>query len=744
MVSLSALLRAGKLPLCLLAVSVSAAAQVRHPGTPAAPLLDDRIPTYELAAPDVEMLMAEDAVNEQLGPGPLRFGEMVPTPTSFNESADWSVTSDGELLVGRMRLHAPGAKSLGVEFAQYHLPDEGKLFIYDDDLVHVFGAYTQEEQIPTGEFVIEPFPGETVILEYSQPSSLGTRPLIELRGAIYDYRDVFAMEAALDAQTGIGDGGCDKVHVNCPEGDPFPLQKRSTVRTISGGGLCSGSLINNTLSDGTQYIYTAQHCGQGSTTVFRFNYQTPGCGGGGAPTNQNVSGAQLLAADTDTDGRLMRITGNIPDSYNPYYAGWTRSTSNPTFGMSMHHPGGTPKRISIDSNGGGKSQQGFIGIGTVRVWNMNFQVGVTEGGSSGGPLFNQDGRIIGTLTGGPTSPCTISYYGRFYNFWNDQNIGQWLDPNNTGLTSVDGFDPFSNQSAPSISSISPSSGPEGGFTTITLSGSGFVGVSTATFDGVDALSVSVVNDSTLELQVPPGVAGTSVDVRVQNNVGFDVEVDGYTYTANPAPSISSLSPDTGLTNGGTTVTIAGANVLGVTSVTFGGVPGTNVQIVSPTALTVVTPSVASNGPVDVEVIGNGSDVIVDGFTFVFQGQFISIEPGHPGSNNITPLFIGTGDLSPGGSGFTLTSAAILPNAQGVLWVSLTEAAAPFKGGTLYPVPILLTVPVAADFIGLLSIPGVIDSSVPSGSEFVLQLGFADPGASAGVSLSNGLKLVVGG
>lgn len=742
----STLRAAGLFAACLIGTSVAVSAQVRHPGQPAAPLLDDRVPTYELPAPDADMLRAEDALDEQLGPGPLRFGVMVPSPHDFDAAAEWSVSSDGELLVGRLRLHAPGAHSLGLEFAQWFLPEQGELFVYDDDMTHVFGAYTHEEQIPTtGEFVIEPFPGDTAIVEYSQPLDVVDRPRIELRGVIYDYRDVFALEASLDAQSGgLGDGGCDKVHVNCPEGDPYDLQKRSTVRTLYFGGLCSASLINNVENDGTQYVYTAQHCGQGSTTVFRFNYQTPGCGGGGAPTNQNVAGAQVLASDTDTDGRLLRITGNIPDFYNPYYAGWTRSTSNPTFGMSMHHPGGTPKRISIDVNGGGKSQQGFIGIGTVRVWNMNFQVGVTEGGSSGGPLFNQDGRIIGTLTGGPVSPCTIAYYGRFFNFWNDQNLGQWLDPNGTGVTAIDGFDPFSNQSVPDITSIDPASGPEGGFTQVTLSGSGFVGVSSLTFDGTEALGFDVVNDSTIVLQTPPGSAGTSVDVRVQNNAGADTVANGYTYVVNPPPAISSLSPDQGLVTGGTIVTLAGSNVLGITDVRFGGVSATSLEVINSTALQVTTPAVAGTGLVDVEAIGNGSDIIVDGFDYVAAGQFISIGTGHPGSAGVAPVLFGSGDLTPGGTGFTLTGSAILPNAPGVMFVSLVEGAAPFKDGTLYTVPIVLQVNVTANFIGLLSLPGSLDASVPPGTEFVTQLAFSDAAASQGVSLSNALKIVVGG
>jgi hypothetical protein len=73
--------------------------------------------------------------------------------------------------------------------------------------------------------------------------------------------------------------------------------------------------------------------------------------------------------------------------------------------------------------------------------------GVTEGGSSGSPIFDVYGRIIGTLTGGQAS-CTSTqapdYYGKFSYHWDSngiqdtQQLKPWLDPDNTGLTSMSG------------------------------------------------------------------------------------------------------------------------------------------------------------------------------------------------------------------------------------------------------------------------------------------------------------------
>jgi hypothetical protein len=85
------------------------------------------------------------------------------------------------------------------------------------------------------------------------------------------------------------------------------------------------------------------------------------------------------------------------------------------------------------------------------VWQVEWDRNTTtEGGSSGSPLFNQDHRIIGQLWGGGASCSNLSapdYYGRLSNSWNpsgSNNTNQlkfWLDPNNTGASFIDGFDP---------------------------------------------------------------------------------------------------------------------------------------------------------------------------------------------------------------------------------------------------------------------------------------------------------------
>ncbi|GJM20861.1 MAG: hypothetical protein DHS20C15_07760 [Planctomycetota bacterium] len=722
------------------------AAQVRHEGRLAEGLTAP-VPTYELAVPDVAALRAEDAFNRANGIGPLRYGTLVPLALPFTEAAEWQADVRGELMVARMRVHAPGAFSLGLEFDRFVLPEGGKLFVYGANKSEVLGAYVRSSRHPvTSEFVIEPYPGDTVVIEYSQPIGLEAKPDVQLRGLIYDYADLFGMESGLTPFAGDGGGaeGSCTHDVNCPEGAPYDNQKRATVRTINNGALCSASLINNTAQDGTKYLYTANHCGTNSNVVAYFNYQRSGCGSGGSSTGQNTFGAVLLANDLDTDGRLLRITGNIPASYQPYFNGWSRSTSSLSFGLSMHHPGGAPKNISIDNNGGGQGTSNFQGIGPVKVWNMNFHLGGTAGGSSGGPLFDQNNRTRGTLTGGP-SDCAVSLYGRFHSFWNESNISQYLDPLGTDQTTLDGYDPFGDLSAANINNVTPNSGAAGGFTSVTISGTGLDGVSSVTFDGVEALSYLTSGTTQITAVSPGGTQGNTVDVAVTDGFGTDVQNNAFTFTANPTPNLSSVSPDEGSIGGGIVVTLSGPTLVGVTDVTFGGVSGTGLTIVDGNTVQVTVPSAAGSGVVDVQAIGNGSDTLVGGFEYINPGELIKFGTGHPGIAGLTPSLNGSGNPIPGDpTGVTLSTIQARPSTFGVTFASFASTPVPFKGGTLYAAPIIAQITTPSNFLGTVTLPGITFApATPPGLEIYLQQAFQDVDASNGASLSNALLVRIG-
>jgi hypothetical protein len=141
--------------------------------------------------------------------------------------------------------------------------------------------------------------------------------------------------------------------------------------------------------------------------------------------------------------------------------------------------------------------------------------------------------------------------------------------------------------APTVTSVLPTSGSIGGGTVVTISGTGFLASPAVKFGGVSATSISATATS-ITATAPAHAAG-KVDVVVTNSDGQSATLtQAFTY-ALPAPTVSSVSPNTGPTTGDTPVTITGANFQTGATVTFGALAATNVVVVSSTSITARTP-----------------------------------------------------------------------------------------------------------------------------------------------------------
>jgi hypothetical protein len=106
------------------------------------------------------------------------------------------------------------------------------------------------------------------------------------------------------------------------------------------------------------------------------------------------------------------------------------------------------------------------------------------------------------------------------------------------VTNPNGFDTAANGftylGPPTVTLISPNNGPRGGGTPLVLTGNGFVGVSSVTFNGLVGTALSVVDMTTLNVTAPPSNLGGNgrgaVDVVVTNSLGSYTVTQGYTYT----------------------------------------------------------------------------------------------------------------------------------------------------------------------------------------------------------------------
>ena len=220
-------------------------------------------------------------------------------------------------------------------------------------------------------------------------------------------------------------------------------------------GFCSGSLINNTLNDGTPYVLTANHCYSNPTSwIFRFNWESNGCTNpNSSPSFESLSGATLRAKRTPSDFCLVEITGGlvggtVPPAYNAFLAGWNNQDTAPNTTVCIHHPSGDIKKIAFDDEAA-ISVQAMGSSENNSSWEVHWDRNTTtEGGSSGSPLFDQDKRIIGQLWGGGASCWNLNapdYYGKLSSSWepsgssNNAQLKFWLDPNNSGVGAIDGF-----------------------------------------------------------------------------------------------------------------------------------------------------------------------------------------------------------------------------------------------------------------------------------------------------------------
>jgi len=416
-----------------------------------------------------EELMADALEQDKHGALSI-YGKIADYPINPATHGVWTMLENGDRM-WQFRFHTSGAKAVNVFFERLYLPEGSSLFVYAPDRSWFEGPYTSNENSAHGYFQTAEVFGEEAILEYYEPATVIGKAQLQVRGFGHYFRFI------QDPREERGGSEACQVDVNCPEGGGWAPQRNAVVRLSipadDGVGLCTGTLVNNTSKDCKNYILTAYHCTIDSSPTdllsmaVRFNYHRSGCGTGSASSTQQRVGVIQRANSNDgggssgSDFSLCEMTGTIPESYDAYYAGWDVSGIVPASGggikvRGIHHPSGDVKKISTSNN---------IASGNWGASNTHWRVewlqtetnwGVTEGGSSGSPIFDMNKRIIGTLTGGGSfcaAPTADDFYGKMDRHWtgNPNSAGQklkvWLDSGNTGITILEGSAVDANNSA---------------------------------------------------------------------------------------------------------------------------------------------------------------------------------------------------------------------------------------------------------------------------------------------------------
>lgn len=167
--------------------------------------------------------------------------------------------------------------------------------------------------------------------------------------------------------------------------------------------------------------------------------------------------------------------------------------------------------------------------------------------------------------------------------------------------------------APTVTNVSPNSGPTAGGTAVTITGTNFTGATVVTFGGTNASSFSVTNATTIAATAPAKPAG-AVAVAVTTSGGTGSLASAYTYVA--APTVTNVSPSSGTVNGGTSVTITGTNFTGATVVTFGGMNASSFSVTNATTITATTPAKPAGAVTVAVTTAGGTGSLASAYTYV--------------------------------------------------------------------------------------------------------------------------------
>ncbi|MDR2085039.1 MAG: T9SS type A sorting domain-containing protein [Bacteroidales bacterium] len=362
------------------------------------------------------------------------------------------------------------AQAVGISFSEIFIPENAKLFVYNSSFQDVYGSFDQSNVLKDGSFTIRPVSGNVIHLEINCEKENAKELYFVIDGFAYFFETDFFNN---NKSSLYGESGDCQVNINCPEGLSVRKTADAVVKIIVYGSgsyfLCTGTLVNNTKQDRTPYLLSAQHCARYTNAVsqyhkwqFYFSYEVPECTGIQTPIEDKTligcSPVALMPLEypNSSDFLLVKLLDSIiPSDYNPYFAGWDATDNNVSEAKSVHHPNGDVKKVSVTNTfsssmwpNSNSTKQTHLRV----IWEETESgYGTTEGGSSGAPLLNQQGNIIGTLTGGDASCNRLTgpdYYGKFSFSWKSNDVSGndstrrldcWLDPIDSGSLTLEGF-----------------------------------------------------------------------------------------------------------------------------------------------------------------------------------------------------------------------------------------------------------------------------------------------------------------
>jgi tRNA threonylcarbamoyladenosine modification (KEOPS) complex Pcc1 subunit len=202
---------------------------------------------------------------------------------------------------------------------------------------------------------------------------------------------------------------------------------------------------------------------------------------------------------------------------------------------------------------------------------------------------------------------------------------------------------------PTVTSVSPNIGPAAGGQTVTITGTNFTNASSVTINSVAVSSFTVTSNTTINAVTPAGAVATNRSIVVTTPNGSNSANTLYSYVS--APVVTSVNPNSGVSLGGTNITITGAKFYSPASVTIGGIAATNIAVVSATSITATTPA---------GTVGSAS-VLVSTASGVNSANTLFSYTNPSNDSNLSGLTLSSGALTPAFANNTITYTQSVAN-----------------------------------------------------------------------------------
>jgi len=396
-------------------------------------------------------------------PEALRVGVVKPVGAAFALS-DISFGAEARTPEGgrvwSAALRSEGAFGVRIYFDNFWLPPDTELYLFNE-AGKVAGPYMGAGPFDTGEFWSHMVFGETIYLQLRQFGPSGVGRLHETYFDIVEVGHVGRQMAARlsDFTKTFCDynAGC-VVNAECYSEVTVVDDARNAVAHMQYVKrpylyVCSGGLLNNSAEDGTPYFLTANHCisrDREAETLETYFQWTVTCGGA-CPTQwddpvgvPSMLGSSVVATNKTSDYSLLLLDGQVPPGVG--FLGWTNTEVAYADGETLYrisHPAAAPQAYS--------THDVDTGAGTCSSWPRGSWiysrdvVGATQGGSSGSPVVNGEGLVVGQLSGACgtnlTDDCdavnNATVDGAFASYYGE--VAPWLNPADCDDADNDGY-----------------------------------------------------------------------------------------------------------------------------------------------------------------------------------------------------------------------------------------------------------------------------------------------------------------